>query len=77
MVATATHPPFERRLKVLQQVYLQMHPEPDTAQRDLEGMLVPARTLDQVWARIREPMLAIASSDLPVHPVWLGGQGKS
>jgi hypothetical protein len=75
--APATHPPFEQRLEVIKQVYLRLHPDLNTAQRDLAGMLVPARTFDQVWARIREPMLAVVNSDIPVHPVWLGDQSKS
>ena len=70
----ATHPPFDQRLQVIEQVYLRMHPDPGTAQRDLKGMLVPAQTLGQVWARIRQPVLAALSAGPPLHPVWLLGQ---
>ncbi len=72
--APATHPPFDQRLGVIEQVYLRMHPDPGTARSDLRGMLVPAQTLDQVWARVRPPVLAALSAGLPLHPVWLAGQ---
>jgi len=73
----ATHPPFEQRLEAIKQVYLRLHPDPATAQGALEGLIVPAQTLDQIWARIRQPMMAILDSDIPLHPVWLAGQVQS
>lgn len=74
--AATTHPPFEQRLDVVKQVYLLSHPDPETAEGDMAGMLVPAQTLDQIWARIRQPVLQVLDSGLPLHPVWATSEEK-
>jgi hypothetical protein len=68
--AATTHPPFEQRLDVIKQVYRLSHPDPETVGGDMAGMLVPAQTLDLIWARIKEPVLRVVDSGLPLHPVW-------
>lgn len=42
----------------------------------MAGMLVPAQTLDQIWARIRQPVMQVLDSGLPLHPVWATSEEK-
>jgi hypothetical protein len=70
----ANHPPFSQRVAVLEHLYRQLHPDQDTADDDLLGMQVPARTLDQIWRRARPQLTAILQSEIPLHPVWRESQ---
>ncbi|MDQ1399211.1 MAG: hypothetical protein QOK20_1143, partial [Acidimicrobiaceae bacterium] len=67
---SATHPPFFQRIALLERMYVELHPDPETARQDLEGMLVPSRTLDQIWQRVRPELAEEFQVGRPLHPVW-------
>jgi hypothetical protein len=68
--SVASHPPFAQRAAVLEQLYLQLHPEPTIAREDLEGMRAPAETLDQIWARVAPELVGTLRAGMPLDPVW-------
>jgi hypothetical protein len=65
-----THPPFERRIAQLEQLYLQHHPDSERAREDLRGMLVPSQTIEQLWQRVAPRLASYANSGRALHPIW-------
>ena len=65
-----THPPFARRMALLDELYLSNHPDPDDARNQLKGMRVPSNTIDLLWARTYPRLAAQHRAGLSPHPMW-------
>jgi hypothetical protein len=67
---SASHPPFRQRMDLLERIYREGHPDPAAAPDDLEGMLVPSTTLDQIWERVAPRLLAEFRAGRALHEIW-------
>jgi hypothetical protein len=65
-----SHPPFDARLKQLQDWYVKNHPDPKAAQEDLGAMRVPAETVELLWERAQPQLLAQFIAGRQVAPIW-------
>jgi hypothetical protein len=69
---STTHPPFHARAKRVLQMYetLYAHLIAEDARLSLEPLLDPARTLDQIWARLRPRFVEAAHHGKSLHAIW-------
>jgi hypothetical protein len=70
---STSHPPFAERIALLEHIYLQSHPDPEAGRRDIEGMLAPSRTLDQLWDRVVPELQGRFATGAALHPLWSNG----
>jgi hypothetical protein len=67
---STTHPPLRLRMDTLEEAFRRLHPRPDHAERELQGMLFPGKIGDLLLERVIPRLQAFYRSGLPLHPIW-------
>lgn len=69
---STTHPPFSARANTVLQMYQAVygHLAVDDISLSSKALPVPARTLDQIWARLRPQFVSAAQQGKSLHAIW-------
>jgi hypothetical protein len=67
-----THPPFAARISLLKDIFTNSQADPGAGRKAVGGMMVPAETVDQIWARVAPMFRAQFRAGRQLHPIWEG-----
>jgi hypothetical protein len=67
---STTHPPFEARAQLVEEVYRSLTQGVEDSRLDVAGMRVPADTAELLWERVSPRLRTELRTGRRLHPIW-------